>query len=41
MGCDFVGELGVRVSAPLPMMKRRDGWSPRAVDVTCVTIGST
>ena len=40
MGCDAAGASVVGGKAVLPEMKRRDGFGPRSVDVTCVTMGS-
>lgn len=40
VGWEAGGESGVGGRAVLPEMKRRDGYGPRVVDVTWVTMGS-
>lgn len=40
VGWDAGGESKVGGRAVLPEMKRREGWGPRVVDVTCVMMGS-
>lgn len=40
VGWDSGGVVAVTGRAVLPDMKRREGWAPRVVDVTWVTIGS-